>query len=68
MLQFNSENRWRKRGIHMTPCKYPMGLPGYQNGVLINVMIEDGTGQHSHSAIAAVMLSFVWWSGSEPFL
>lgn len=46
---FNQNNRWRKRGIRMTPVKYPMGLAGSQCAVLLNVFAEDGTIMLAHS-------------------
>ena len=48
---FNKSNRWRKRGVSLTPVKYGIGWDGANYGVLINVNAGDGTVMVSHSGI-----------------
>jgi len=48
---FNKANRWRKRGIYMTPVKYGITQRGYIMGVNINVLAEDGTICVAHSGV-----------------
>ena len=46
VLQFNGQNRWRKRGISMIPMKYGVSytfLTGNQGGALLTVCESDGT-------------------------
>ena len=46
VLQFNGQNRWRKRGISMIPIKYGVSytfLTGNQGGALLTVCESDGT-------------------------
>jgi xanthine dehydrogenase/oxidase len=46
VLQFNQQNRWRKRGISMIPIKYGVSytfLTGNQGGALLTVCESDGT-------------------------
>eukprot|EP01134_Creolimax_fragrantissima_P005796 CFRG5796T1 len=44
---FNSANRWRKRGIAVTPVKYGMVDSGVGAATKLDVMAEDGTVQLS---------------------
>jgi len=46
---FNAANRWRKRGVRMTPVKYGIGVAGYQTSCLVNIISDDGTIQVCHS-------------------
>ncbi|XP_022086122.1 xanthine dehydrogenase/oxidase-like isoform X2 [Acanthaster planci] len=51
--QFNSENRWRKRGIAATPTKFGIAftyLPLNQAGALVHIY-TDGTVLISHSGV-----------------
>lgn len=46
VTKFNQQNRWRKRGISMTPIKYGVSytfLTGNQGGALITVNEHDGS-------------------------
>jgi xanthine dehydrogenase/oxidase len=44
---FNKGNRWRKRGVSMTPVKYGIGLSGYSMGCTARAF-ADGTVQITH--------------------
>lgn len=48
---FNAANRWRKRGIHCTPVKYGIALPGNCACVLLNVCADDGTVEVSTTGV-----------------
>jgi xanthine dehydrogenase/oxidase len=48
--QYNSQNRWSKKGISMTTVKFGIGWQGGQYGVLINVY-ADGTVNVNHGGI-----------------
>lgn len=48
VTKFNAENRYRKRGLSMSPTKYGMGGDGYQIGTLLNVYASDGTVEVHH--------------------
>jgi xanthine dehydrogenase/oxidase len=48
---FNKSNRWRKRGVALTPVKYGIGWDGANYGVLVNINSGDGTVMISHSGI-----------------
>jgi xanthine dehydrogenase/oxidase len=48
---FNKSNRWRKRGVALTPVKYGIGWDGANYGVLVNINSGDGTVMVSHSGI-----------------
>jgi len=48
---FNAANRWRKRGIRISPCKYGIGVAGYQTGCIINILADDGTIQVCHGGV-----------------
>jgi xanthine dehydrogenase/oxidase len=50
-VSFNKGNRWRKRGVALTPVKYGIGWDGANYGVLVNVNAGDGTVMISHSGI-----------------
>ena len=39
---FNKANRWRKRGISITPIKYGIGDTGYNTSCVIRVYPQDG--------------------------
>jgi xanthine dehydrogenase/oxidase len=49
VTKFNSANLWRKKGISVCPVKYGMGWSGYNAGVKIGVISDDGTIIVSHS-------------------
>ncbi|XP_011498418.1 PREDICTED: xanthine dehydrogenase/oxidase-like [Ceratosolen solmsi marchali] len=48
--KFNSENRWKKRGISLVPMKYPVVLLGSYNS-LVSIYGRDGTVSVSHGGI-----------------
>jgi xanthine dehydrogenase/oxidase len=45
---FNKANRFRKRGISMTPTKFGMGLQNWQSGATIKIFPGDGTVAVAH--------------------
>jgi len=45
---FNSKNRWRKRGVSMTPCKYGIAWGGLHSAASVVVFAGDGTVQVTH--------------------
>jgi len=45
---FNKANRWRKRGISMTPTKFGMGLQNWQSGATVKIFPGDGTVAIAH--------------------
>ena len=47
VAQYNSVNRWTKKGIYITPCKYGIAYGASVYGVLLDVF-NDGTIQLSH--------------------
>ncbi|XP_018020416.2 xanthine dehydrogenase, partial [Hyalella azteca] len=49
--QFNRENRWRKRGLAVTPMKYPYDYPPLRYGILVSIYEQDGTIAISHGGI-----------------
>jgi xanthine dehydrogenase/oxidase len=49
VADFNAANRFRKRGLCMTPTKYGMGPSGYKVGALVNCFSADGTVEVFHS-------------------
>ena len=49
VAQFNAANKWRKRGVHCVAVKYPIGVPGNQVGMQLNVCQDDGTIMVSHT-------------------
>jgi len=42
VADFNAGNRWRKRGIAMTPVRYGCGSAGWKSGALVTIY-RDGT-------------------------
>ncbi|XP_008216630.2 xanthine dehydrogenase [Nasonia vitripennis] len=48
--KFNSENRWKKRGISLVPMKYPFSVYG-QFHSLVSIYARDGTVSISHAGI-----------------
>ncbi|XP_025104164.1 xanthine dehydrogenase/oxidase-like [Pomacea canaliculata] len=51
--QFNKENRWKKRGIAVTPVKFAPGTNSsffYQGGALVNIYL-DGTVTVAHGGV-----------------
>jgi len=47
---FNSENRWKKKGISMVPMKYPLSFWGQFNA-MVSVCARDGTVVVTHGGI-----------------
>lgn len=47
IVNYNAANRWRKRGLAMTPIKYGMGLEAYTTSATVNIY-SDGTVLVSH--------------------
>lgn len=50
ILEFNKSNRWRKRGIHLTPMQYSLDYFG-NFASLVSVYHGDGTISVSHAGI-----------------
>jgi len=48
---FNKANRYRKRGISVTPIKYGIGDNGYNTSCMIRVYPEDGTVNVTHGGV-----------------
>lgn len=48
--QFNTEHRWRKRGIAITPMRYPLGYFGSLSAI-VSIFHDDGTVAISHGGI-----------------
>ncbi|KDO20485.1 hypothetical protein SPRG_14003 [Saprolegnia parasitica CBS 223.65] len=40
---FNANNRWKKKGLSMTPVKYGMGISGLKYGASVSIFSGDGT-------------------------
>ncbi|EQC33544.1 hypothetical protein SDRG_09051 [Saprolegnia diclina VS20] len=40
---FNANNRWKKKGLSMTPVKYGMGISGLKYGANVSIFSGDGT-------------------------
>ncbi|OQS01693.1 hypothetical protein ACHHYP_00350 [Achlya hypogyna] len=40
---FNANNRWKKKGLSVTPVKYGMGISGLKYGAQVSVFAGDGT-------------------------
>lgn len=47
---FNSENRWKKKGISLVPMKYPIFYWGQFNA-MVSVCARDGTVVVTHGGI-----------------
>lgn len=48
---FNSNNRWKKRGINVLPMVYPMYYSSYRYNVLVAINHNDGSVSVSHGGI-----------------
>lgn len=46
---FNANNKWKKKGIAMTPTKYGMAYSGRRDGAVVEIFAADGSVIVSHS-------------------
>lgn len=48
---FNSENRWKKRGISLTPIKWGVGWTGAYYNCMISIYAKDGSLSINHGGV-----------------
>jgi xanthine dehydrogenase molybdopterin-binding subunit B len=48
---FNSQNRWKKRGISMTPIKWGLPLDGANYNCMISIYAADGSVSLTHGGV-----------------
>ncbi|RMZ93927.1 xanthine dehydrogenase-like, partial [Brachionus plicatilis] len=49
--KFNSENRWKKRGISLTPIKWGIGWNGGYYNCMVSIYAKDGSVSISHGGV-----------------
>ena len=45
VAEFNSSSKWKKKGLAISPMKYPMDVSFHSNSVLLSVYRQDGSVQ-----------------------
>ena len=51
IVKFNSENKWKKRGISLTPIKWGIGWTGAYYNCMVSIYAKDGSVSVSHGGV-----------------